>query len=182
MRLFFFEPPVSQDDRQPPLTSPFPHFISTRRTCQRSCVGSIAGDFRQLASTTLSFGSGRNDVEIVKPIRIARPTRQISKSVCTTSFDATEHLGSDRLKTITSTASSRGRRWPRDQLRSRHASKRTAFMANPSPVPVLHPAIERLKDAIAQQEKTVEELRAAGHLYTDAERYLLQLKDRLKHL
>jgi len=55
-------------------------------------------------------------------------------------------------------------------------------MANPSQVPVLHPAIERLKDAIAQQEKTVEELRAAGHLYTDAERYLLQLKDRLKHL
>jgi len=134
------------------------------------------------ALRSVSFGSGRNDVEIVKPIRIARPTRQISKSVCTTSFDATEHLGSDRLKTITSTASSRGRRWPRDQLRSRHASKRTAFMANPSQVPVLHPAIERLKDAIAQQEKTVEELRAAGHLYTDAERYLLQLKDRLKHL
>lgn len=55
-------------------------------------------------------------------------------------------------------------------------------MATQSSVPVLHPAIERLKDEIAQQEKTVETLRADAHVYTDAERHLNELKQRLLHL
>jgi len=55
-------------------------------------------------------------------------------------------------------------------------------MTKQSSVPVLYPAIERLKVEIAQLEKTVEAPRAAGHVYTDAERYLLHLKDRLRHL
>ena len=55
-------------------------------------------------------------------------------------------------------------------------------MTKQSSVPVLYPAIERLKVEIAQLENTVEAPRAAGHVYTDAERYLLQLKAAWKHL
>lgn len=47
--------------------------------------------------------------------------------------------------------------------------------------PVRHTAVEQLYDAVELQKNTVEKLRQNGHIHTDAERYLNQLKDRLEY-
>ena len=55
-------------------------------------------------------------------------------------------------------------------------------MASSKPIPFIHPAIAELKERIAQQEATVAKLRAEGHIHTDAERHLQQLKSVLNEI
>jgi hypothetical protein len=47
---------------------------------------------------------------------------------------------------------------------------------------VQNPVIQKLQDDIAQQEATVAKLRAEGHIHTDAERHLQQLKSVLNEI
>ena len=55
-------------------------------------------------------------------------------------------------------------------------------MTDPSRIPISSLSTDRLKTKIEEQEETVAKLRAAGHVCTDAERYLNRLRVRLNHL